>query len=173
VLTRHPTLPPEVLQGDLALGREPTQTLVLGPQEALNPADLWSALENELRPAIHYRVILPLDVARRFTGPLVTTKLVRVQGGLEVGRGPFVEIRQIAGTVRDGQGRPVAGVEVTVKENGLRTTTDAAGHYTFSNLAPGSYTFIVTAPGHKAREQKVVVAPAAAGKTAVPYDLGI
>lgn len=171
VLLRYPTLPRDVLQGDLAQAQEPLTTAVLGREDVPNPGDLWTALGNDLRPAVHYRVILPLDVAQRFVGPLVTTKLVRVQPGLE--GGPWEEIRQVAGTVHDSQGRPVAGVEVAVKGTGLRATADAEGRYTFPNLDPGSYTFIVTAPGRPAREQKVVVTPAAEGKTAVPYDLGI
>ncbi len=173
VLLRHGELPRDLLHGELANAKEPLTTTVLGHDDVPNPGDLWTALGNDLRPALHYRVVLPLDVAQRFVGPLVTTKVVRVQEGLEQGRGPFEEILQVAGTVCDDQGRPVAGAEVAVKDSALRATTDAAGRYTFPNLEPGSYTFIVTAPGRKAREQKVVVPPPAAGRTAVPYDLGI
>jgi protocatechuate 3,4-dioxygenase beta subunit len=129
---------------------------VLGAEEIPNPSDLWSALENELRPAIHYRVVLPLDVAQRFVGPLVFTKRILVEQGL-AGAGPFEEIVQIAGTVRDGKKNPVAQAEVRVPEAGLATQTDAEGDYTFPNIAPGTYTFTVTAPGKKAREHKITV----------------
>jgi protocatechuate 3,4-dioxygenase beta subunit len=144
---------------------------LLGPEELPNPSDLWSAMGNDLRPAFHYRVIMPLDVAHRFVGPLVFTKEVRVQQGLEEGKGPFEEIWQVAGTVRDSKGRPIAGAEVRVKERGLSTQSDAEGRYSFPNLDPGSYTFVVTTPEQKAREQKVKVGPAEATTSGPRYDL--
>jgi hypothetical protein len=156
VLLRLPELSPELLQGELSKVKEALPTTVLGIEEIPNPSDLWSALENELRPAIHYRVVLPLDVAQRFVGPLVFTKRILVEQGLE-GQGPFEEIVQIAGTVRDGEKNPVAEAEVRVPEAGLTTQTDAEGRYTFPNVAPGTYTFAVAAPGQKAREHKVTV----------------
>lgn len=155
-LLRLPELPLELLQGELSQVEEPLHAHVLSAEDIPNPSDLWSAMENELRPAIHYRVVLPLDVAQRFVGPIVFTKRVLVEQGL-AGGGPFEEIVQIAGTVRDGKQNPVAEAEVRVAEAGLVTQTDAEGHYTFPNIAPGTYTFTVAAPGQKAREHKVTV----------------
>jgi len=156
VLLRFPKLLPELFQGELSKVKEPLKAKVLNAEDIPNPADLWSSLENELRPAIHYRVVLPLDVAQRFVGPLVFTKRVLVEQEL-AGEGPFEEIVQIAGTVRDGKKNSVAEAEVCVPEAGLVTQTDAEGHYTFPNIAPGTYTFTVAAPGRKVREHKVTV----------------
>jgi len=171
VLLRTTSLPPKILEGELKAVKEPLQASLLGPEEVPNPSDLWSAMGNDLRPAFHYRVTLPLDVSQRFVGPLVFTKEVRVQQGLEEGQGPFEEIWQVAGTVRDGAGKPVANAEVRVKERGFSATTDAEGRYSFPNLDPGTYTFIVAVPGQKAREQKVVVGPPDPKLPGPRYDL--
>jgi len=49
---------------------------------------------------------------------------------------------QLAGTVYevDGQSLDLAGVQVTLKETGERSWTDAAGSFSFGGLAPGVYT---------------------------------
>ena len=95
VLLQHPDLPAEALQGDLQEAAEPIKTGLL-PRESLpNPVDLWNALGNTLRPALFYQVVLPLDVSRRFTGPLVLKKIIRAEPGL-AGKGPFEEIVQEA-----------------------------------------------------------------------------
>jgi hypothetical protein len=156
LLLRHPELPEETLQGVLMETEKPLPAQVLTPEEILNPSDLWTALDNELRPAIHYRVTLLLDVLEPFVGPLVLTKRVRVEQGLR-GEGPFEELWQIGGTVRGEGGEPVADAEVRVKGWGLLSYSNEAGRYTFANLAPGTYTFVITPPGGKPIEQEVEV----------------
>ncbi|MGC8874297.1 MAG: Pvc16 family protein [Chloroflexia bacterium] len=169
VLMRHRVLPQELLQGELKATRESLQASLLGPEEAPNPNDLWSALGNELRPAFHYRVVLPLDVAQRFVGPMVFTKELLFQQGLRPGQGPFEEIWQIAGTVRDAEGRPVPGAEVRIEECGLATRTDAQGRYRFPKLDAGTYTLVVVLPGKRGRASRVSVGRE--GEALPPYDL--
>jgi hypothetical protein len=93
VLGRYHELPEEVLQGDLRDAETKIKASFPPEDEILNPTDLWNVLSNDIRPAIHYRVVLPLDVSKRFTGPLVLKKIVKVEQGLE-GEGPFEEIVQ-------------------------------------------------------------------------------
>ncbi len=169
VLMRHRMLPQDLLQGELRAAREPLQASLLGPEEAPNPSDLWNALGNELRPAFHYRVVLPLDVAQRFVGPMVFTKELLFQQGLRPGQGPFEEIWQIAGTVRDAEGRPVPGAEVRIEERGLVARTDPQGRYSFPKLDAGTYTLVVILPGKRGRASKVSVGRE--GRTVPPYDL--
>ncbi len=93
VLSKHHTLPDDLLQGDLKDAEVAIKATFPPEDEILNPTDLWNVLSNDIRPAIHYRVVLPLDVFRRFTGPLVLKKIIKVEQGLE-GKGPFEEIVQ-------------------------------------------------------------------------------
>ncbi len=93
VFLKHSDLPEDILQGDLQDAQVKIKASLPPEDEILNPTDLWNVLSNDIRPAIHYRVVLPLDVAKRFTGPLVLKKVIKVEQGLE-GEGPFEEIMQ-------------------------------------------------------------------------------
>lgn len=48
----------------------------------------------------------------------------------------------VSGVVTDASGNPVAGVTVTLA-NGVTTTTDSNGHYSFNNVAAGEYKIVV------------------------------
>ena len=93
VFLKHPELPEDVLQGNLKDAAGQIKAGLVPEDEMPNPTDLWNVLSNDIRPSIHYRVVLPLDVAKRFTGPLVLKKIIKVEQGLE-GEGPFEEIVQ-------------------------------------------------------------------------------
>ena len=99
-LMRYKELPAEILRGELAHATVPIRATTAQPDDIPNAADLWSALDNELKATIYLTVILPLDVAKAITGPLVLTKRIRVEQGL-TGEGPFEEIIQTADTKRD------------------------------------------------------------------------
>jgi hypothetical protein len=155
-LFRNPVLPEEILQGSLKEATVPIPTSIAQPDKIPNIADLWGVLDNELKPAIHLVVTLPLDLAQVITGPLVLTKRIRVERGI-TGEGPFQEITQIAGTVRDEEGHPIAGATVSVKGTGFTTVTDEEGRFTFPNVPPGERALQVVAPGEGAREQAVTI----------------
>src|ERR1041385_3891351 len=59
----------------------------------------------------------------------------------------------LTGTVEDASGGVVPGAVVTVSNEAIgqsrQTATNAAGSFTFTNLAPGVYTVQVTAPGFR------------------------
>ena len=54
-------------------------------------------------------------------------------------------------------GTPLAGVTVTIVENGLRTNTNEQGIYNFSDLAPGKYTLKIEKPGFVRRITQDVI----------------
>src|SRR5258706_3133546 len=57
---------------------------------------------------------------------------------------------------RDSQ--PVPAAAVQIKETGAKTSTDSQGTYAFKDLAPGTYTVVVTPPGGSAMQHKVIIA---------------
>ena len=69
------------------------------------------------------------------------------------------ETGAIAGHVASSRNhQSLAGATVEVRETGLRATTAEDGSYSFSDVAPGTYTLVVTPPGGKPVERSVSVA---------------
>jgi len=59
-LIRYPTIPQELLLGQLATQMYPVITRAAQPDGLFNnPADFWAALDNEIKPSFNYVVTLP------------------------------------------------------------------------------------------------------------------
>lgn len=71
------------------------------------------------------------------------------------------EFGSIAGRVFDDEVLPIAGAEVAIAKPAQSTKTDAAGEYTFNQLAPGAYTLVVQALGFESMSRSVNVAAGA------------
>ena len=155
-LFRYPELPEEVLSGQLAGQTRPITTTTAQPDGLLdNPADLWTAMDNELKAAINYVVTLPLDTGIEFTAPLVKTKIVKFKA-------PDADIEQlvhVAGMVYEA-GKPTEGIpkaRVVAKEAQMTTETDDQGRYSFPKLQEGKHTFEILVSGKKVSEASVTV----------------
>ncbi len=161
VLAQHPRLEPEECYGALKSQPYPIPTKVGQPSEAIrNIPDLWGVMENQLRPAVHYVVTLALDTAEVIEGPPVLTARVEVgpseqpeSGGLAL---VDAELWHIGGRVLAG-GKPVAGAEITVKEEGFTVRTDPEGRYRISRMPPGKYTLQIEAEGVRPQEMEIEV----------------
>lgn len=152
----YPELPEDVITGQLVEHTCPIVTATAQPDGLFNnPADFWSALDNEIKPSINYVVTLPLDRDMTFTATTVRTKIIDVKPpGAEPER-----LIQISGTVYEAgkAARGLAGARVVAKEANLTTVIDEQGHYSFRNLSTGKHTFQVVVPGKKTRESSVSV----------------
>ena len=164
-LSRYPDLPNELLSGQLVEQEYRIKTTTAQPNGLFsNPADFWTALDNELKPSINYVVTLALDLAVAFTAPLVKTKILEVKA-------PDTEAErlvQIAGVVHEA-GKPTQGIlgaTVVAKEVGMTAKTDDQGRYSFRKLPEGKHTFQVLVSGKKVREVSVTV-------SAANYDLEV
>lgn len=74
----------------------------------------------------------------------------------------------LAGTVTDDEQIPLAGVTVGILELGLKTASDHAGQFTFSQLAPGTYSLQFALLGYSGAAKHVdVVAGEATSTVAV------
>lgn len=157
VLCRYSFLPEEILQGVLKGLEYPIHASTAQPDSQVkNPADFWSALDNQLKPSINYVVTLPVDLDITLTAPIVWTKTLEVK---EARKEEVEEIVQIGGIIHE-KGKPEAGIVnavVVAKEGGMTAKTDDEGHYSFAKLEKGKYTFQVSAPGWTAKEIQMVV----------------
>ena len=164
-LFRYHELPEDVLNGELREQEYSIKTNAAQPGGLLNnPADFWSALDNEIKPSINYVVTLPLDPAVAFTAPEVKTKVLQFKP-------PDTEaekLAQISGVVKEkGQtGKAVPDARIIAMEAGMTTVTDAEGRYIFKKLSPGEHTLEIIIADQKAGEQKITVPGTA-------YDLAV
>jgi hypothetical protein len=182
VLFRFPILPESRLVGTLRNPPYDIQAQLARHDKLTNPAEIWSALDNEVRPSVPYTVTLALDPWQVVTGPIVRTLTLHSGQADTLSHRPRLidatreEWSFIGGTVRDRtrDGHPREGVQVAVKGTGLLARTDAQGRFTLGSLPRGQYTLVAWPPKGKPREKEIVV-PAVdeAGKPATngDYDL--
>ena len=176
-LFRNATLPEHVLQGTMRNPKTPISTYVARHDKLTNPAEVWSALDNEMRPSISFSVTITLDPYSEITGPIVRTLTLRAGQTTTLplyqqldGDEPDYEKAYIGGTIRSKskEKEPLSGLEVAIKGRGWFDTTDDQGRFTLGSMPYGEYTLVVWPPKGKPKEKKVNV-PAPDGD----YDLEI
>jgi len=137
-MIRCPELPRHLLKGDLAELTWPVITEVAQPDGLLrDPADVWSALDNRIRPSINVVVTLPLADSDPLEAPLVLTRRLRFDEN-----GQSNEFIQIGGVVAGEDGAPLSSVVVRVKDHAFTTVSASDGRFWFTGLAVGSYTLV-------------------------------
>lgn len=129
-LFKNGQIPEEFLQGQLKGQLFPTRAVTVQPsQNRANPAELWQALDNRIRPALTYTVTVPLDQDMVFEAPLVFTRRTRLWGG-DAAAGEAI---QIQGQVRDKKdtSKGIPGVTVLLRETGAEYVTNHEGRFAF------------------------------------------
>ena len=76
-LFRFPILPEDRLVGTLKNQPFEIQARLASHDRLTNPAEVWSSLDNEMRPSISYLVTVSLDPWTEVTVPLVRTRILR------------------------------------------------------------------------------------------------
>jgi hypothetical protein len=164
-LFRFPTLPEDRLVGSLRNPPFEIQASLARHDRLTNPAEVWSALDNEMRPSISYVVTLALDPWTEITTPIVRTRT------LLTGQAPQLphltqltdtsraEIELIGGKITESkrEGAPVSGIEVAIKGTGLFTRTDPEGRFVLGSLPPGQYTLVAWPAKGKPKEKKISI----------------
>jgi hypothetical protein len=166
VLFRFPVLPEDRLVGSLQHPPYDIQARLAHHDQLTNPAEVWSALDNELRPSIPYVITLALDPWTEVRDDAIVRTLTLHTGQSQnLPRYPRLsketrqELTLIGGTVWDRaeKGVPRSGIEVAVKGTGLFDTTDDQGRFTLGSLPRGQYTLVAWAPEGKPSEKRIAV----------------
>ena len=165
-LFRHPILPEHMMVGTMQNNRFEVSTGLARHDKLTNPAEVWSALDNEMRPSISYIVTLALDPWTVVTGPVVRTFSIRSgqTSTLPVYQQLDTEsfaINYIGGTVRSKK-NPQPGLQVAIKGHGWFDTTNDRGQFTLGGMPPGEYTLVVW-PGEGKPKERAIQVPAAEG----------
>jgi hypothetical protein len=174
-LFRHPVLPVDRLVGTLKSQPYEIQVRLASHDRLTNPAEVWSALDNEMRPSISYLVTLALDPWTEVAVPLVHTRVLRAGQSIDphhqqtlLSGGQLAESVAIGGTVWDRfpGGSRQSGIQVAVKGSGLFATTDDLGRYLLENVPTGELTLVAWPAEGRPLEKRVQVPG-----PAVDYDL--
>jgi len=160
-LFRLPHLPDDLLPESLA-DQPASIPLEVAQQDTLrNPADVWNALDNEIRPAVTLIVTLALDPYKPFVTPLVRTRELRIGQSARPTTEEFVAgfppdvFWTIGGTVHSDT--PLKALKLTLVERDLAVQLQKEGRFSIGQLQAGEYTLEVAANGGKPKRHKITV----------------
>ena len=147
-LMKHQQFPVEVLTGDAQTASPPIVARVATRDDSRSLLEIWSAFGVEPHPALCYVVTAPMDLALAVEAPLVLTRTARhrrlTSSARDAPRASGDEVRiQIAGTVRNGAGEPLAGVTVVPEGSGRGVLTALDGRYVLRGLSEGTVSVLV------------------------------
>ncbi len=163
-LLRHPTLPEDMLPEQLQDQPAAIPVEVAQPDMLANAADIWSVMDNEMRPAIACKVTIAVDPYAPVEDPLVRTRELRseqiapamvrrAERSREVSR-----LWTVSGTLRDAPSPE--DVRLRLVERDLNVPVDSKGAFLVGDLPAGQYTLEVAINGGEPRRYKITV-PAA------------
>jgi hypothetical protein len=162
-LFRYPHVPEELLPESLRNQPAPISIMAAQEEELTNPADVWSALDNEFRPAVVCVITLALDPYRPITAPLVRTRELRIgQATVPLFQRLAESVEPdvfwtIGGTVHSDEPLDPAQVRLTLVERGLEVSLQPDGRFAIGNLQAGDYTLEIVADGREPRRHKITV----------------
>jgi hypothetical protein len=160
-LFRYPILPESTLMGDIKGQPFKIQAKLVTHDHLTNPAELWGAMDNEIRPSMSYLVTLAADPWAEVTGPAVTsytltTGIAENLPGNRIDGETAVTSHHIAGTITT-ENDPQAGITVAIKNSGFITTTNNKGQYMLGSLPEGEHTLVAWTATGKPIEKSITV----------------
>lgn len=167
-LFRYPQIPTQRLVGRLQNQAYDIRTRLAAHDKLTNPAEIWSAMDNELRPTVSYLVTLTMDPWTDVTEPVVRTfqfglgpmASAETENGETTPSSPTpVDNRMtIAGVIRrQADKAPVPRARVTIKELGAYALTRENGRYQIKAIPPGQYTLEVRLLSGKTTRKTITV----------------
>ncbi len=163
-LFRNPYLPDDLLPASLQDQPVPIPVRVAQFDEFRAPADVWSALDNELRPAIACTVTLALNPYKPITGPLVSTRDLRFGQATELPQRQQLDeaagedrFWMVGGRLRSEEAQVPEHATLTLVERGQNVPIQDEGQFIIGNLEAGEYTLEMTVEGRKPSRHKFTV----------------
>ncbi len=140
VFFRHLTLPLEAFDGVIPESYE-IPMMVAQPGAIKDIVDIWSVLDNDLRPSIRVSVTIPIELEIQREGPLVLERRIVMPPPVSVS--PDIPVDITGRLVRDGE--PVAGAQVRMDRSAA--TSRADGTFELRGVRRGSTAALVAING--------------------------
>jgi hypothetical protein len=160
-LFRQPHLPEDLLPEILKDQPVPIPIAVAQHDELRTPADIWSAMDNELRPAVACIVTVALNPYQVLSTPLIRSREIRIGQANELPNPKLANQDEadifwtIGGTVHSD--KPIENVRLKLVEQGLDVPLQPEGRFTIGKLKAGAYTLEIVADGGKPRRHQITV----------------
>lgn len=161
-LFRHPILPGKYMAGDLKDQPFKLVAKLASHDKLTNPAELWGAMDNVMRPSISYIITLAMDPWTTLTDPSVRSFTITegqtqtLPEEAELVEGTAVSQTTIGGTIRKGDD-PQPDLQVAIKGTGCFGTTDENGRYILANTPIGEQTLVLWTDAGKPIEKQITI----------------
>jgi len=164
-LFRFPILPADRLIGTVRNPPFDIQTRLASHDRLTNPAEVWSSLDNEIRPSVPFIVTLALDPWSEIQTPIMRTLTIQTGQSktLPEKRELIEETRDmltfISGTIREKTpaGRSLAGIRINVRGSGLSAITDQEGRFTIGSLGYGEHILEIRTNADLVKETRIII----------------
>ncbi len=160
-LFRTPTLPEDLLPDILQNQATPVTLEVSQDENFTNPVDIWSVLDNDLRPSINLTVTLTADPYEPTITPLVGLRELRIGQSTNpllqqlVDNLPPDVFWTIGGKIETD--KPLADVHLSLVDGGIDVPIQPDGRFTIGQLRAGEYTLEVVVKKGKPKRHKITV----------------
>jgi len=148
-------LPEEYLSDALKAQRYPIKSRAAQPTRAIqNLPDLWSVMDNPLRPSINYVVTLAMEHDVAFTSTLVVSKRIDIVPKTGPAQPPE-QLLQFGGVLyrKEDETQHVPHARITMLTTGRRVVSDEHGRYSFANVPPGDHELLIEFDDEEVRRQ--------------------
>lgn len=108
--------------------------------------EVWQAHEADAVPVLRAKAPRDAGRFRRRAGWTGLGVIVVFLAGALTWLLLFPKPGMIAGTVRDLEGRPIAGATITLELSTRTVTSDAAGHFELADVPPGKWWVVIELP---------------------------
>lgn len=160
-LLRYPFLPDELLPP--VLQNQPMEIPIEVAQKSAlqNDIDVWSVLDNEMRPAFKCMVTLALNPYPPVTEPLVRTRELRVGQADKLpleqfdARAGLDRFWRVGGRVQADE--PLEDLRMKLVDKGLDVPIQSGGRFIVGNLKAGDYMLEISAEGRKPSLHEITV----------------
>ncbi len=164
VLLRHPHLPEDLLPASLQDQPAPISLMVAQNDELRNPADIWSALDNEIRPTIVCLITLAVNPYQPIViEEVVSTRETRFGQAPDPAAQALDEQAQdeafwtVGGTVQSERQLQSGVVRLTLVERGLEVPIREDGRFSIDSIRAGNYTLEIAVEGGETHRHKITV----------------